>query len=308
MGNMMAQRNNMPPGSWEETHVVSAGESLSGIASHYHRRGWSDLTDWRPIYRLTRERTGLWRDKHHPNQLDQPDLIFPGDVLVIPRSRTGYVAVINKLELLRYDFIGTPNYAAEVKEELKHFSDNLNFWSDAAVFAISLGATARSAAKAAKAAETAVGPAVMAELKKKTLAAVEMGLKIVEHEAKDTGHDKIEKFAGKASKVVHVADLAHGAKEFRGAAEELRLKKEYWKLVGESVGQVVDWIDVAYEWTQPAKLSKGLTRLWTGYDVDATIKANMESESNVRESILYNLQMKVDNLRNEMRLVYSLGG
>jgi hypothetical protein len=44
----------MHPGEWEETHLVVSGDWLSKVAAHYRARGWTDLTDWRPIYRLTR--------------------------------------------------------------------------------------------------------------------------------------------------------------------------------------------------------------------------------------------------------------
>lgn len=104
---------------------------------------------------------------------------------------------------------------------------------------------------------------------------------------------------------MHVADLAHGAKDFRANAKELHLKKEYWKLAGESVGQVVDVIDVALEWTQPSKLSKGLIRLFTGADVDATIDRAVDYEKRSRERLFGLLTTKAPRLQHEMLLVYS---
>jgi nucleoid-associated protein YgaU len=71
-------------GGREEVHTGVAGESLSKIAPHYRSQRWTDLADWRPIYHFTRERTGSWHEQHKPRQLDNPDLIHPGDVLVNP--------------------------------------------------------------------------------------------------------------------------------------------------------------------------------------------------------------------------------
>jgi hypothetical protein len=301
---MASQRFNMIPGQWEETHIVVSGEWLSRIAAHYHSRGWTDLVDWRPIFRLTRERTGLWRDKHKPNQLDNPDLIHPGDVLVIPRSRAGYLTVIYRINSLLSDVEHAPRYAAAVKEEEEQKSERLNFIADVATFVVTVGGSAAKAALSARAAKLAVGAAAKEALKKKTLSAVEMGLKITEYAAKSTGHDKVAKYANSAAKVVHVVDLVHGVKEYRERATELRLLKKYWRLVGESVGQVVDVIDVALEWTQPAKLSKGMIRLFTGTDVDATIDQAVEFEKRSRAQLSRQLQLKLATLHREMQLVY----
>jgi hypothetical protein len=301
---VIAHHYNMHAGTWEETHVVASGESLSLIASRYRSQGWTDLVDWRPIYRLTRERTGLWRNQHKPSQLDKPDLIHPGDVLAIPRSRAGYYTLIHNINSLRQDAMRGPGYAAAVKEQEEHFSEGLNFLSDVLVFVGTAGASAATAARSAQVAKLAVGAAAKEALKKKTLSAVEMGLKIAEYGAKSTGHENVAKYAGGASKVVHVADLAHGLKDFRSDAREIHLKREYWRLAGESVGQVVDVIDVALEWTQPSKLSKGLIRLFTGTDVDATIAKSVEAERRSKERLIRMLETKVSKLQAEMQLVY----
>jgi LysM domain len=290
----------------EETHVVAPGETLSVIASRFHSRGWTDLIDWRPIFRLTRERTGLWRNQEKPSQLGNPDLIHPGELLVIPRSRAGYRGVINRINSLKQDTISTPMFAAEVKEEEEHFSKGLNFLSDVLVFVGTLGASAAASARSAQVAKLTVGAAAKNALKEKTLAAVEMGLKIIEYGAETTGHEDVAKYASKASKVVHSVDLVHGLKH-GGLKElkELKLKREYWKLIGESVGQVVDGIDVALEWTQPAKLSKGFIKLFTGTDVDAIIAREVEYEKQAKVKLIHQLENKVSKLRLEMQLVYA---
>ena len=160
-------------GQREETHVVAPGESLSVIASHYRSLGWTDLTDWRPIYRLTRERTGLWRNQQKPSQLDNPDLIHPGELLVIPRSRAGYRAVINTINSLKKDTMRAPSYAAAVKKEGEHFSEGLNFLSDILVFIGTAGASAATAARSAQIAKLAVCTASLRRhFKKKTFSAV----------------------------------------------------------------------------------------------------------------------------------------
>jgi hypothetical protein len=302
---VISHHPHMHAGAWEETHSVVSGESLSMIASHYRSQGWNDLVDWRPIYRLTRERTGLWRDQHIPKQLDNPNLIHPHDLLVIPRSRAGYHAVINNINSLKQETLRAPSYAAAVKEEQEHFSKGLDFLSDVLVFVGTAGASAAAAARSAQVAKLAVGAAAKEALKKKTKSAVEMGLKIAEYGAESTGHENVAKYAKGASKVVHVADLAQGVKDFRGEAKEIYLEKEYWRLAGASVGQVVDVIDLAYEWTQPSKLSRGLIRMFTGTDVDATIAESVEAERRSKERLIGMLEMKVSKLQLEMQLVYS---
>jgi len=185
-------------GPKEESHVVTRGESLSAIASHYRSRGWIDLTHWEPIYRLTRERTGLWRDQQEPSQLGNPDLIRPGDLLVIPRSRAGYLAAINAINELRKNASLTPSYAYAVKIEGEHFSEGLNFLSDIVTFVGTAGASAAAAARSAQVAKLTVSTAAKYALKNKTLAAIEMGLKIAEYGAKSTGHENVAKYAGTA--------------------------------------------------------------------------------------------------------------
>ena len=55
-------------GGGGETYTVKSGDSLSKIASHY------DGVSWREIFEANRD------------QLDDPDLIQPGQVLKIPRG------------------------------------------------------------------------------------------------------------------------------------------------------------------------------------------------------------------------------
>jgi hypothetical protein len=207
-------------GQREITHVVARGETLSEIASHYHARGWTDLKDWRPIYRLTRERTGLWRNESKSSQLGNPNLLHPGDLLVIPRSRAEYRAAITRINALRQEVAHGDSYAGEVKEDQERFSKGLNFLSDVLVFVGTAGASAAVAARSAQVAKLAVGAAAKEALKEKTISAVEMGLKITEYGAETTGHEKVAKYAGNASKVVHAVDLAHGLKD--GGLKDLK--------------------------------------------------------------------------------------
>jgi len=300
----MPQRHGGPVGMSEETHSVVSGDSLSKVALHYRSRGWTDLVDWQPIYRLTRERTGLWRDRDKRSQLDKPNLIHPGDLLIIPRSRIGYLTVISRINSIKQDALHRPSDAAAIKKQEEHFSEGLDLFSDAMIFVATAGSSALKAAKYAKLAKTVVGAAVKEALKTKTLAAVEMSLKITEYGAKSTRHEDVARYAKNASKVVHVADLVHGSKDFKNVTKELALKKKYWQMVGETVGQVVDVIDVAIEWTQPSKLSKGLIKLCTGVGVDETIEQAIKDEKRSREQLINMLTLTVSRLQREMQLVY----
>ena len=54
----------------DETYVVVSGDSLSKIAKHHY----GDMNEWRRIYEANRD------------QIKNPDLIYPGQKLRIPRS------------------------------------------------------------------------------------------------------------------------------------------------------------------------------------------------------------------------------
>ena len=54
-------------GTGEQTYTVVSGDNLSRIAKHFYGK-----PDWKPIFDANRD------------QLDNPDKIFPGQVLKIP--------------------------------------------------------------------------------------------------------------------------------------------------------------------------------------------------------------------------------
>jgi nucleoid-associated protein YgaU len=58
-----------PTGSTTDTYVVVSGDSLSKIA----KRQYGDMNQWRRIYEANRD------------QIKDPDLIYPGQKLKIPR-------------------------------------------------------------------------------------------------------------------------------------------------------------------------------------------------------------------------------
>lgn len=289
-------------GQREESHVVLRGENLTMIARRYYKKGWHDLTSWRPIYRITGRRTGLWANPNRSRQVNNPDLIYPGDLLVIPRSRTAYKNAIANLSSLLQDSRNQPRYAAEVKEQEESFTEGLNLASSVLTTIASLGLTASSAAKAAK---TTIRAAAGQALKKKALSIAELGTNVVAYEAKSTGHEEIAKYAEGAGKVLHTADLLGDVKNVRKDGKELLKDRKYWKLAGDSLGQVVDYLDVAFEWTEPAKLSKGVIKLFTGDDVDKTIEENVKSEQRMADKMHRMLQKRISNLISEVQFVYS---
>ena len=54
-------------GAGEQTYTVVSGDTLSKIAKHFYGKA-----DWKPIFEANRD------------QLDDPDKIYPGQVLKIP--------------------------------------------------------------------------------------------------------------------------------------------------------------------------------------------------------------------------------
>lgn|SRR5690606_116520 len=59
-------------GTGEQTYTVASGDNLSKIAKHFYGK-----PDWKTIFDANRD------------QLDDPDRIFPGQVLKIPAQREG---------------------------------------------------------------------------------------------------------------------------------------------------------------------------------------------------------------------------
>jgi len=66
---LLTWAKNLLWGDTRELYIVRSGDTLSGIAAKYPK----DVT-WKKIYNANRD------------QLEDPDEIYPGQVLVIPRD------------------------------------------------------------------------------------------------------------------------------------------------------------------------------------------------------------------------------
>jgi hypothetical protein len=299
---MTSNHPKVRPGQFEETHLVASGESLSEIAAHYRSHGWVDLIDWRPIFILTGERTGLWRNKRIAKQLDNQNLIYPGDLLVIPRSRAGYQTAIHGIRVLLSDTMTAPNYAAQVGKEMEDFSERLDLAGEALKFVASAGMSALKSARCARLAEQAIGAAALKALEEKKEEALEMGLKIVSYGAKSTGHEDIARYSKLAADVTH---LAGGGLDFQKEAKTAAMKKEYRELALSSIGHIVDSIDVVFAISDPSWWSKKMVKALTGADVDATIKGSIDQEKQSKEHLVKLLQNRISALQRECHMVYS---
>ena len=303
---MSAQRHGVASGEWQETYSVAPGDTLSHIAVRFRNSGWGDLKDWHPIYRVTRLKTGLWRDKAKPNQVDNPDLIHPGDLLVIPRTRRGYEQAIRKIEAVARDAAAQPHRAARLKNRVDAFSDRLNLLSDVLIFCVSLGVNAKSAAKAAKSSFKA---AAKKHLQDHKLDSVELGGKIVEFGLKSTGHKTEAEHVKDVGKVVHAVNLGNRAHEFKGTVDDLAKSKRYWRLAGEAAAEFIDILDIYTEYADTARVSKAMVQWLTGSDIglDAELDHQIEYEERARAQLAGLLKAKVASLRAEMMLVYPSG-
>ena len=98
-----------PIGRFEFPHRVNKGESISQIAAWYRTLGWP-VHGWEPIWRLNET---VYSNLRHRGK---PSLIYPNDVLIIPRSPEGYDWVIRRLEKLE----------KEIRDNAKTISSELS--------------------------------------------------------------------------------------------------------------------------------------------------------------------------------------
>ena len=81
-------------GNFEVLHKIEKGESISVIANRYIHLGWAAVSVKEGTDAIWRVNTLVYtnlRDR------DNPDMIYPDDFLIIPRSREGYARCIQRL-------------------------------------------------------------------------------------------------------------------------------------------------------------------------------------------------------------------
>lgn len=286
---MAAQPTLAQRGYKEVLHTVVKGESLSGIAAHYRALGWP-LKDWKPIYNITRERTGLWNTKGTAKQKDNPDLIHPGELLIIPRSPYGYDARIQQIQTLIRQLQSSASEVAAVKKEAEHFSEKLNLIGDVATFFVNSALKATKAVKAAATAKKLTGLAAKKALEERNSLALDRGLGITEFTLKRTGHEH----AAKVVKGISIAKSGH----------ELHSLPTLLKKAGDGFGVVADVLDLVFDWTEPATVSKFFLKVFTGQDLDATLKEQARLEALQKAQVIMSLEKRMAALRHERELVY----
>lgn len=126
-------------------HRVKPGETLASIARHY------GFKSWRPIW-IYNEQRGV---------LTSPGRIRGGTNIFIPRSEAGYVRLIKKFEVLKWQMQGfgdREKYSLDAEHfRLKAFSVAVDAWAEALTTLATLGLQAVKAARMLSAAEKMAG-------------------------------------------------------------------------------------------------------------------------------------------------------
>jgi hypothetical protein len=281
---------NQSIGYRETIHTVVKGESLSLIARHYQARGWP-VNSWVPIYRLTGLRTGLWNTKGTTRQHENPDLIYPGDVLIIPRSPHAYDVRIGEIQKLGRNIFHEENEVTKIKEEMESYGKRIDLISDVLQLIVTCGGTALRSAKAAK---SLTGVAAKEALHIRNEAYKEIGKEVLKF-AGEKGADAIDENLGIATKI--------GTKSFPKAIEISKALTTIHKV--KDAGMVLArGVDFVLDWVNPSTLAKAWISFRDGESPDATLNHMELAFENHKAALLKQLAERAGHLRWEKEYVY----
>ena len=255
----------------EVVHIISKGESISLIANAYRKRGWA-APGWEPIWRLN---TVVYSNLR--NRAD-PDKIFPGDTLMIPRSPAGYDRLVAKLselksELLHMHMANQASLGA-IRDNVSAYSNKVDLASTILTLIPGLVIKGASIVKLARDAKTLSGAPLAASKYLMKAEALKM--------AKDVGWVAAEELAGKIHPVAGVA--------VKGANTVGKVRM---------ITSVLDVAEIICDWTSPSTIAKAIT----GYE-----KSMKEQERNAEFSkakALAGLDDKINRITAERRSIYA---
>jgi hypothetical protein len=286
----MSHPQDRPVGTYEIIHTVRPGESLSLIARHYEARSWP-LHSWRPIYNITRLKTGLWNTKGTAKQHDNPDLIHPGNVVIIPRSPQGYDLRIAQIIKLAEDVRKQKNDIPAIREEMEKKAKQIDLISDVLQLIVTCGG---SAIRGAKAAKGLTGLAAKEALEHQREAYKEIGKEVAKF-ATEKGTEAINENLGSATKVG--TKSIGKAVEISKAAVAVKHLKDAGMLLARGVDFVLDWVS-------PSKVAMLYIRLKDGEWPEDTLNHMELAIEQSKVSLLKHLADRAHELRQEKHAVY----
>jgi hypothetical protein len=272
-------------GHLEFTHLVAQGQSLSGILHHYQSMGYP-VRRWEPIYLLTQRRTRLWIDKRPPKQHDNPSLIYPGDLLVFPRSPAGYDRALRRIHELIRDVRRERSEVQRIKKEAEEYGEKIDLISDVAQLVATCGLSAVSSLREAKG---AVGVVAKLKLANAHGLGKEIGEKLIEF----VGGKGSKHFFGETGEQAHKA--AWSGKKAVGVYEATRMAEKARKAVEAIGGGVL----IILDWISPSMLAKAYTHF------DREIERAGKMERSTHEALLRMLVDKAHQLAQERHAISS---
>ena len=262
-------------GHCEIIHRIGRGESISHIAGWYRRQGWP-VGNWEPIWRLNTAVYQNLRDRKNPDQ------IFPGDVLVIPRSPAGYDELTAKLRRLLIECAADDGATADIERvqaSAEKFGATIDLVADVATAGASLSLKSVELLRLAREAKTLSGTALAANRYLARKLAADMS-KAVEKLAVQKAVDAVSEPAGKAVK----------------GYESLQKSRAIRTAV--RAHTILDCAEILLDWVSPSYIAKALT----GFD--KTMKEEREKARHAQESTLAKLAAKIQAIGRERSIVY----
>jgi hypothetical protein len=264
-----------PMGHYEIVHRIVRGDSISGIAAWYHRQGWP-VSDWQPIWRHNTAVYGNLRDRR------SPDRIYTGDVLIIPRSPTGYDALIAKLGQLLVECVTNrtaQDHLAAVRKDADAFGARIDLVGTVATLGAGLTLKGAKLVQLAREARTLSGTGLAANRYLARRAAEEM--------AKDVRKFVSEKTLEHASEPLGTAYKGYGSVDkLRGIRTTVRL------------GTILDAAEIILDWLAPSYFAK----IAVGFE--KTMEEEQEKADRAKASTLSLLTAKIAAVGREKAVVY----
>lgn len=296
----MASSETQVSGHKELFYTVRKGDTLGGIAQSYRGKGWP-VRGWEPIYDITRLKTGLWGRKGAAKQRYNPDLIYPGDVVLLPRSAAGYDKRIQQMEWVGEMIRTSDDEAASIRKQADNFAERLDTLGSLLQAVVTFGGSAVRAAAAAKTARTATGEALEKAMKEHHKEMAELYLSGATLSAGEAAklHDKQSK------------KLETGIKAPKGVYKTIDMIYDRVRAAAKGVKRVgltvATGLDVILDFVDPSTVAKAYIYLRTGEKVDDTLLKAELAGIQQRDAALKQIGDRVAALRAEKAYLYGGG-
>lgn len=281
-----------PLGYYEFCHEIQKGESISAIAARYRAAGWP-VKGWHPIWLLNSRVYANLRNR------EDPDRIYPHDVLIMPRSDYGYAAAIDRLKQLHRAVQSDNSVTAELKNigaQASKWESQVNLAGTIATFTVGLalkGVALVTASNRLKAAQV-TGVRLEQMAAEKSIANVEFVVELVGGTV-STGADlanlsDANKNAAKAAKGVAGGIVDGKVQVFKG-------KSLATAIAHGLATAVVGSIDIL-KYANPGTLARKISGL------DDELRRQQLYAESVRQQSLLHLSDKIAELQREWKVVH----